>query len=58
MGLAVVFCGLDGRPRATISGRTSISANWHQRAAALADSRPIKPSPMIPKCTVRMILLS
>ena len=34
---------------ATISGRTSISGRWHHRAAALANSRPIRPQPMIPK---------
>jgi hypothetical protein len=33
---------------ATISGRTSMSNKWHHRAAALANSRPIKPQPMIP----------
>src|ERR1035437_1110393 len=33
---------------ATISGRASISRRWDQRAAALANSRPINPQPIKP----------
>ena len=41
------------RRRATISGRTSRSARCSQRAAADANSRPIRPQPMMPKRTTR-----
>src|SRR6516164_5960954 len=33
---------------ATMTGRTSKSFKWIQRAAALANSRPINPRPIIP----------
>ena len=41
------------RRRATISGRTPMSARCSQRAAAHANSRPIRPPPITPKRTVR-----
>src|SRR2546421_428844 len=39
---------------ATISGRADMSVKWHHRAAALANSRPIIPQPIIPK---RMVFI-
>ena len=39
------------RRRATSSGRTPIGSRWAQRAAALANSRPISPPPTRPKRT-------
>src|SRR5919201_2958967 len=36
-----------------ISGRTPMSARWTQRAAALANSRPINPPPTTPKRMIR-----
>ena len=42
------------RTRATSSGRTPRSARCTQRAAALANSRPIRPPPTMPNRTVLM----
>ena len=42
---------------ADVAGFTSISVRWDQRMAALANSLPISPRPMIPNLTVSMLFL-
>ena len=49
---AIVFCVLLLMVR--VSGRARISVRCIQRAAAEANSRPIKPQPMMPKGILRM----
>src|SRR5258706_6949165 len=43
---------------ATMRGSKSRSSKWHQRAEALANSRPIRPQPMTPKLMMRLLISS